>query len=109
MVTVLGPGGRPVPRLRVGVMEQPGTDSERMYGGQTAENGKWRTCGLTAGRQAVVSVVGPRRNRLGNKRIEVAPGMNEVVIQLDKDIDVTPPEGPGRRRPPRRPGDPRGY
>lgn len=91
-VFVTALGGQPVRGIRVGVMEQSPNAKATVYNGRTNANGRWISCGLTAGQRVRVAVFGPRGAMLGNKQAVLTSGRNLVEIQINRQID--PDEGP---------------
>ncbi|MFY9611357.1 MAG: protein kinase [Blastocatellia bacterium] len=103
-VSVTALGGQPVRGVRVGVMEQPPNPGAMVYNGRTNANGRWLSCGLTAGQRVRVAVFGPRGGLLGGKQAVLTSGRNFVEIQINREIDPDEPpleQGPRRRRFPR--------
>lgn len=98
-VSVTALGGQPVRGVRVGVIEQPPNPNATMYNGRTNANGRWRSCGLTAGQRVRVAVFGPRGGLLGGKQAVLTSGQNFVEIQINREIDPDePPLEKSRKR-----------
>jgi serine/threonine protein kinase len=97
-VSVTSRDGQPVPQMRVAVMQDP-DKSATVFNGRTNFNGRWQSCGLTAGQRIKVGVFGPRGALLGGKQAVLSSGQNSVEIQINRQF--APDEEPferGRKR-----------
>jgi hypothetical protein len=97
-VSVTGLDGQPAPQMRVAVMQDP-DKSATVLNGRTNFNGRWQSCGLTAGQRIKVGVFGPRGALLGGKQAVLSSGQNSVEIQINRQF--APDEEPferGRKR-----------
>jgi serine/threonine protein kinase len=97
-VSVTGRDGLPVPQMRVALMQEP-DKSATVFNGRTNFNGRWQSCGLTAGQRIKVGVFGPRGALLGSKQAVLSSGQNYVEIQINRQFEpnVEPFER-GRKR-----------
>jgi serine/threonine protein kinase len=98
-VSVTTLSGQPVRGLRVGVKQEP-PGPAATFNGRTNANGRWRSCGLTAGQRVKVAVFGPRGAPLAGKQAVLTSGQNFIEIQIDRESD--PNEAPLEKRPGRR-------
>ena len=96
-VSVTGRDGQPVPQMRVAV--QDADKSAIVFNGRTNFNGRWQSCGLTAGQRIKVGVFGPRGALLGGKQAVLTSGQNSFEIQINRQFapDAEPLEK-GRKR-----------
>src|SRR5436853_152216 len=99
-VLVQDPGGQPIRRIRVVIVEGPGTSSSNVTEGRTGMNGRFHTCGLTPGRTLRVTVLGPAGGILGSKQSVVPKGRELIVIQAAGRFDNESGQGMDRRRSP---------
>jgi hypothetical protein len=82
-VSVTGLDGQPAPQMRVAVMQDP-DKSSTVLNGRTNFNGRWQSCGLTAGQRIKVGVFGPRGALLGGKQAVLTSGQNSFEIQINR-------------------------
>ena len=99
-VLVQDPGGQPIRRIRVVIVEGPGTSSSNVTEGRTGMNGRFHTCGLTPGKTLRVTVLGPAGGILGSKQSVVPKGRELIVIQAAGRFDNESGQGMDRRRSP---------
>ena len=100
-VSVVSLSGQPVRGVRVGLKQEPPGPAAVVFPGRTTANGRWRTCGLTAGHLVKLAVFGPRGAPLAGKQAVLTSGQNFVEIQINREISPNEPpleKGPGRRR-----------
>jgi hypothetical protein len=99
LVSVTDVDGKPVPHVRVSVIEQPDSASPNVFNGLTGGMGRMQKCGLTPGHRVRVAVLGPRGAMLASRAGIVTGAKTFITINLPRSLEDAPQLQPKRKRP----------